>query len=193
MSSYFNFLARQHYLWARYLSDGILQGEHEIQGGGLIVEDDVEIGGLYKRPTRVRHIPATAGQQVAGTMDSSQWGAAGEFDYDPGSSGDTIIFPLALEEGERLLSVDLLGFAAATSEYSLRIWRTTIPASGSGSITKTQLGSTVANSVAGQYQTTTVSGLTEVVGTARTFLHAEVTFAAPSPSIYGLLVHTDVP
>ena len=148
VSSYENWWKNLTYLWALYLSDGELEGDHSIDGaltlertvpgfapiltavgnvaidGGVLVTGDVEVDGDveaadYKHGDRTLTIDILGGLQVAGTVTFGEASNAITTVLD-GSLSSSYRIPLkGLKKGDRLKSVKVRGASVTDGAVSL--------------------------------------------------------------------------
>ena len=145
--------------------------------------------GALKRGSRVRHISAMAGRQIAGTamtLDVTH-------DYWATTAANNVLrIPIHVDQGERITQVQCRVTDAGTDVITMKIWRSDLSGTNAS---RTQLGSS-ADSVGatGALETLSVTGLTEVVGTQFYQYFAEFTCTySAGGNISGLYVTTDVP
>jgi hypothetical protein len=196
VSTIFNTLMRQFYLWCKYLSDQIFSGDVTVTGGDLIIEDDIQagqnielVGELYHgdRELLVSAINATGTITTAGASLHAFWNQSGV-------SGAQMALNIPLREGDRIKSVTFHWLADASV--------------GNRTLELTRLRDAVASAVPGSWsstasfgsgggvtlQNTTIDG-TDYVVRDREFIFAVFTARAASVSdnVYGLTVVYDRP
>jgi hypothetical protein len=133
-------------------------------------------GGLYKRPSRTRVIPASAGTPKGGVNGSfGSWQAS--------SGVDEINIPIVLEEGERLIAVH-----ARVNPFDGGGGQLTLVVNKTGS----SLGSASSSGLV--EQTITVSTPSEVAHDGgNTFYNANIIPNVGGDFVLGIRVVTDVP
>lgn len=213
VSSYFNRIMREHYLWCLYLSDGILSGSHtftsettfednvELQGtldvnGSATVGGDATITGnliaatLSHTAQEEHHLPALAGKIVAGTNSAAKWSdTLGAW---VGVVGEVLQIPLAVRQKDRIHSVSARVLENA-DKIQMRLWR--VDAS-TATPDQTQVGTTQTSATGGSPQTLTISGLSEDVGSLMISYYVELTVTAGSgggAQVFGTIYNVSHP
>lgn len=203
VSSFFNALFRQWYLWAKYLSEGILSGDHQflddvdvdgaLNSDGLITAGagataganqhfTVSGTGRYKRGSLTRKIAGSGG--VEGSTPGS--GVFNEGAYSNNSAGNNYIIALQADVGERLTSVNARIFSSAAGDVVMTV------RSVSNTGTSTTLGT--ATSV-GPFanENLVVSGLTADVADDDVYLIVKFAFNSTTGVVRGVRWITNVP
>lgn len=196
-AQYFNWLGLHTYNWIAWLdalfpSDNLALDANKnatVSGTGSFV---ISGTGKYKRPAFVTPVHAAAAQKGTGG------GAAGNLTsisgWTFGSAGETIVFNVPCEEGERILAVSTImvdgGADTCTVTLHRNVW-----AVGAG-VTQTSLANANTAGSTGVVELVTFSGLTEDVP-ATGLTNYTVTVACNSLvsglSCKGILVTKSVP
>jgi len=174
--------------WSQYLSDAAFQGASSFDTTVTLAANQHAVisgTGLYKRGIKIRKIPVCAASSATGSTASTQWLAA--------AIGQTISFPIELEEGVRLLSVTArVSCSGAADVLTLKLLQAqpTI-------FSAVQLGAT-ATSVghAGALEALAVTSLTEVASSGNAYNYLATLTATGYTSgsgVYALEITTDVP
>lgn len=203
-----NYLFMWLYLWTQYLSDGNFTGAATFAStlgvtGLITATAGVTCGanthvavsgtGMYKRGTRVRHLPGTAAQITSTPAATTQYYSGSAIQFR--ATNNIFSFPLELEEGEQLQSVRAYTVTSTGDTVTMKVFKNT-PVVGSTGPTDVQLGTTQTDAAHGALVVQlAVTGLTENVPNTPISYRVEVQCTAftTSPFCYGIDYTTTVP
>ena len=134
--------------------------------------------GKYKRGAKVRHIHPMSGLHSSGTLGVYGWVSGG------GGFGHSVLVPLTVDEGERIVQLAARVDPAGGAAMVLRMMKYTDG-------TESQIGTVSSSGSAAQ--TLTLSGLTETIGGfVTTMYYAQIEAGQSSDAARALLLTTDV-
>lgn len=182
-------------LWGQYLSDGNLQGAVTMDTSLVMAANTsttVSGTGLYKRGTRVRHYPASAGSYefAAPTYPLAVYGNRGL-----GSTGQILRIPLTLDEGEQVSAIVAYVQCSAVGSINMKFLKT-VDTVGLARGNEAQIGTTqISTGSTSVIEALTLTGLSDLT-TNTVGSRISVSFTALDanlPLITGLYVTTTVP
>lgn len=128
--------------------------------------------GLYKRGTRMRHLPGSAGQLTTAPAGGVTYYVGELFGFR--ANTDVARWTIWLEEGEQLQSVHGYVSCGPTDVITMKVYRSTQVVGNAASSQTTQLGSTQTSAGhATVVEQLSVTGLTETAAAGLTAWHVE--------------------
>ena len=204
-AQYFNWLLNLIYLWTRYLSDGVFDGDVQFLDN-VDIDGNLNVDGSFSaadltgtdfvattegdiRHAEVRHrmpMPFYGNGVIVGNLDFTL-NATGNAYFISSGGTVTVLFEMPLKEGDRLKTIRVVCYdGAGGSNIVAKGWKIGRSTVAVPATVGTQLGSTQTSASSANMQNLNITGLTETVADPVHYFIAVTITANPNARVYDL-------